>query len=110
MKRAEHLLTILAEECCEVGQRVSKALRFGLDEVQKDQPLSNADRILEELHDLFSVAAILHAEGVIGPFIPPAETVSRKLAKIERYFAISREQGTLEAGRLALQANRGEGQ
>lgn len=45
MKRHEHLLSILAEECCEVGQRVSKALRFGLDEVQPGQDLSNAERI-----------------------------------------------------------------
>lgn len=95
MTRTEHLLTILAEECSEVAQRVSKALRFGLDEVQAGQPLGNADRILEELHDLFAVAAILQAEGVIGPFVPPAEKVSRKLEKIEGYFAISRYQGVL---------------
>lgn len=28
MTRAEHLLTILEEECIEVAQRISKALRF----------------------------------------------------------------------------------
>ncbi len=50
------LLTILAEECCEVGQRVSKALRFGLMEVQPGQPLSNAERISEELGDLLATA------------------------------------------------------
>lgn len=50
------LLTILAEECCEVGQRVSKALRFGLMEIQPGQPLSNAERISEELGDLLATA------------------------------------------------------
>jgi NTP pyrophosphatase (non-canonical NTP hydrolase) len=49
------LLTILAEECCEVGQRVSKALRFGLSEIQLGQPLDNAQRISEELGDLLGV-------------------------------------------------------
>ncbi len=33
MNRRDHLLDILAEECAEVAIRVSKALRFGLDEV-----------------------------------------------------------------------------
>ena len=95
MNRTEYMLTCLAEECFEVGQRVMKALRFGLNEVQAGQPLHNADRILEELHDLFAVAAILQAEGVIGPFVPPAGTVSRKLEKIERFMAISRATGAL---------------
>jgi len=31
------VLTILMEECAEVIQRASKALRFGLDEVQPEQ-------------------------------------------------------------------------
>ena len=29
MTREEHLLTIVAEECAEVAQRATKALRFG---------------------------------------------------------------------------------
>ncbi len=96
MNTNEHLLTCLAEECAEVAQRVSKALRFGLDEVQADQPLTNADRIVEELHDLFAVAAILGRRGVLrNPTLVSPATVERKQHKIEKYFAISREQGTL---------------
>jgi NTP pyrophosphatase (non-canonical NTP hydrolase) len=98
MNRSEHLLTCLAEECAEVAQRVSKALRFGLAEVQPGQPLNNAERIMEELDDLFSVAnilmedAILHrANGLSGI------TIAAKRAKIEKFMAISREQGTLTA-------------
>ncbi len=59
------LLTILAEECCEVGQRVSKALRFGVNEIQPGQPLTNAQRISEELGDLFSVVDHLVELGVL---------------------------------------------
>ncbi|MEH3046477.1 hypothetical protein [Sphingomonas adhaesiva] len=95
MNRTEHLLVCLAEECDEVGQRVSKALRFGLSEVQPGQPLTNADRILEELRDLFAVASILASEGVIGWCLPEHMEVHAKLAKIERFMAISREQGVL---------------
>jgi hypothetical protein len=96
VNRTEHLLTCLAEECAEVGQRVSKALRFGLDEVQPGQPLRNRDRIQDELNDLFAVAAILAGEGVIGWCLPEQGQVRAKLEKIERFMAISREQGVLD--------------
>ena len=57
MVRREHLLTCLAEECTEVGQRVTKALRFGLAEVQAGQTLTNRQRIAEEYRDLVAVAS-----------------------------------------------------
>lgn len=95
MNRAEHLLTCLAEEADEVGQRVCKALRFGLREVQPGQPLTNDDRICDELRDLIAVAHILHSEGVIGWFMPEHGEVNQKRAKIERFMAISRVQGVL---------------
>lgn len=95
MNRTEHLLSCLAEECAEVSQRVSKALRFGLDEVQPGQPLRNSDRIEEELRDLFAVASILASEGVIGWCLPEQTEVTRKADKIEHFMSISREQGVL---------------
>lgn len=49
------LLTILGEEGAEVIQRASKALRFGIEEVQPGQPYSNAERIGHELGDLIEV-------------------------------------------------------
>jgi len=42
LNRAEYLLSVLAEECCEVAQRATKAQRFGLREIQPDQPFNNA--------------------------------------------------------------------
>ena len=96
LTRQEYLLICLAEECDEVGQRVSKALRFGLSEVQPGQPLNNGARILEEIHDLLSVLAILQREGVLpSPPLFPDDTIAAKLAKIEKFMAISREQGIL---------------
>jgi|TARA_A100001391_G_C5082480_1_gene280248 NTP pyrophosphatase (non-canonical NTP hydrolase) len=96
MNRREYLLTCLAEECTEVGQRVSKALRFGLGEIQPGQPFTNAERIAEEMGDLCDVYRILVNEGVLPVAAVNAET---KLAKIERFMAISREQGTLQEER-----------
>jgi NTP pyrophosphatase (non-canonical NTP hydrolase) len=92
MNRTEHLLACLAEECAEVAQRVSKALRFGLDEVQPGQASDNADRIADELGDLISVVEILVMDELIPEPIPDWR---EKLAKIERFMAISREQGVL---------------
>ncbi len=95
MTENEHLLLCLAEECDEVGQRVMKALRFGLDEVQAGQPLMNSERIVQELHDLFSVAEILHQRGMLADPYPRPETIAAKEAKIRKYMAIAREQGVL---------------
>lgn len=95
MTEDEHLLLCLAEECDEVGQRAMKALRFGLSEVQPGQPLSNADRIMEEAHDLLSVLAILQRRGVLPSPVLTNDRINAKQAKIARFMAISREQGVL---------------
>ncbi|HWT12279.1 MAG TPA: hypothetical protein VN231_05970 [Allosphingosinicella sp.] len=95
MNRVEHLLECLSEECSEVGQRVSKALRFGLGEVQAGQPLTNAERVVVELKDLLAVVEILVDESIIPhPMVTPVE-VDAKRDKIERFMAIAREQGVL---------------
>lgn len=97
MDRREHLLTCLAEECTEVGQRVAKALRFGLDEIQSGQPLTNRQRIAEEYRDLVAVANILVEEGILAvhEMAVRQKDVDAKRAKIERFMAISRREGVL---------------
>lgn len=49
------LLIILMEECAEVTQRASKMLRFGIDEVQPGHRLTNAQRLAQEVGDLYEV-------------------------------------------------------
>lgn len=97
MDRREHLLTCLAEECTEVGQRVAKALRFGLDEIQSGQPLTNRQRIAEEYRDLVAVANILVEEGILAvhEMAVSQKDVDAKRTKIERFMAISRREGVL---------------
>ncbi len=94
MTRLEHLLIILAEECSEVAQRASKALRFGLDEVQPRQGLSNEQRLWQELSDLVAVSEMLLAERGQGGVDPAA--VQAKKAKVERFLEYSRQCGTLQ--------------
>ncbi len=96
MTRNEHLLTILAEECAEIAQRVSKALRFSLAEIQPGQDLTNEERIEGEIHDLIAVAEMLNSEGVMLTW-PAPETVAAKKAKVERFLLLSAANGTLSA-------------
>lgn len=92
MNTTEYLLSCLAEECCEVGQRVSKALRFSLGEVQPTQDLDNADRIRAEYIDLLAVMEILVEKGIIqrvSDLDRPA--IDAKKAKVQKYldYAVS---------------------
>jgi NTP pyrophosphatase (non-canonical NTP hydrolase) len=94
MTKLEHLLTILAEECSEVAQRVSKALRFGVGEIQPGQPLTNAERIEEEMSDLIGVWNMLRDEGVVRP-LEYLLTVGKK-RKVEKYLAFSAGRGLVD--------------
>ena len=93
MNRQEHLLVIFAEECNEVAQEVSKALRFGLHE-QRDIPTSNLDRIQKEFNQLMAMRDMLWSEGVC--IRGDAQVVSEKIANVERYLNYSKECGTLD--------------
>lgn len=107
MNRDEHLLTTLGEELGEVQievlaldaaracQRVSKSLRFGLNEVQPGQDLTNAQRITAELKDVWAMAIICAQAGLI-PFPQPSIVeIEAKREKVERFMAIARAQGVL---------------
>lgn len=91
MNRLEILLIQLMEECCEVSQRASKALRFGLLEVQPNQELNNKERLNLEISDLYGVLQILHNEYKIGG---NEEEMNKKITKIEKYLNYSKECGT----------------
>jgi hypothetical protein len=101
VNRAEYLLTVLGEEGSEVAHRVSKALRFGADEVQPGQPDTNGERIRFEVYDVIASYLIAADE---NDGLPPlhldadiiAQMKATKRAKIETFMQISREQGTLQ--------------
>ena len=94
MNRTEHLLTCLAEECAAVAHRVSKALRFGLGEIQPGQELTNAQRIGQEFHDLLAIVEMLEE---IGALDRPTDThaIERKKTKVLAYMDFAQQCGTL---------------
>lgn len=65
LSETEHLLTCLAEECSEVAHRVSKALRFGLKEIEPGKTADNATRIAAEVTDLLAIVDMLEERGVL---------------------------------------------
>jgi ribosomal protein S8 len=94
MTRSELLLTVLAEECNETAQRVSKALRFGLNEVQRGQDLTNAQRIVYEFNDIMAVMDILRQEGFIENVID-ADAIQKKKDKLAEYMDYSQKCGVI---------------
>ena len=95
MKREEHLLIILGEECVETAQRVSKALRFGLKEVQPEHTLCNSERIIYEFNDIDAVMEILKDEGYLEKVIN-REAIEKKKEKVKKYMKHSIDIGILK--------------
>lgn len=97
MNRTEHLLCCLAEEAAEVAHRVSKALRFGLTEIQPGQDLTNAQRIGQEFHDMLAIVELLEEAGALDR---PSDThaIDRKRNKVLAYMEYAEQCGTLERG------------
>ena len=94
MNRTEHLLSCLAEECAEVAHRVSKALRFGLTEIQSGQSLTNAQRIAQELNDLIAIKELLRENGV--DLRLDHHAVEAKKAKVLAFVEYARNIGALD--------------
>jgi hypothetical protein len=93
--REEHLQVIAMEECDELSQRLSKALRFGMDEVQPDAAanpdgLTNRDRIAIEYNDLIAAMRMLGLDQQV-----PALQADKE-AKVERFLEHSAACGTLQ--------------
>lgn len=101
MNRTEYLLTQAGSECNELAHRITKAIHFGLSEVQPDQvpqPGSNAERIVGEYIDLMASVEMLVEDALL--IMPSAATVrdliAKKKKKVEHYMDYARDTcGTL---------------
>lgn len=94
MTREDHLLVITAEEGAEIAQRATKALRFGMDEMEPGQDRHNSQRLVDEMRDLMEMFRMMENAGMIGP--QWRQPHPDKRAKVEQYLELSRELGRLE--------------
>ncbi len=95
MTEQEHLLVILAEECAEVSQRATKALRFGLTDpkgTEPEQPFDNRTRLLMEINDLLAVVDMLFEE---MDYKSELLQYSKK-EKVKKYLKLSEKLGLLK--------------
>jgi hypothetical protein len=102
MTRDEHLMTIAMEECNEVAQRISKAKRFGMDQIQEDaddhpeenpERLTNRRRIVLEYYDLRAVLGMIGIDAWDNSDTARAYE-RQKVQKVERYLWRSAACGT----------------
>ena len=93
MNLTQAYLNQVAEECSEVAQRCSKAIRFGLEEVGPSEKGNNEERLRGEITDLYASIALL--EKHLGVGLINQAGIKPKQDKIERFLNYSREKGML---------------
>ena len=81
--RQREILVILIEECAEVQHRATKALRFGMGEIQPGQPDTNSARLAEEVGDLSAVLDMAVREDMLS-----ARLIARQRVLKERKLAV----------------------
>lgn len=82
MNREQSLLNHLAEECSELAQIASKAIRFEMDSDNNGQlEFTNEQRIIQEFNDLYAVITLLFPQ----QYIIDDEMIERKIEKINKY-------------------------
>ncbi|MEW8253726.1 MAG: hypothetical protein AB2747_05190 [Candidatus Thiodiazotropha taylori] len=96
MNTKEHLLTCLAEECAEIQQAVSKALRFGLDDGYPDADTTNAQDIAREYIDLMAVVDLCREHGIIKHPKKAKLMYGAKQMRVKQFMDYARERGALD--------------
>lgn len=96
-------MTIAMEECAEVAQRISKAARFGMDQIQEDaddkpeqnpERLTNRERIMREYYDLRAVLGMMGIDAWDNSD-QSKQVESDKVMKVNKYLGRSIRCGTL---------------
>lgn len=99
MTKNENLLVTLMEECAELQQAVSKALRFGMDGCHPLYPeKTNEHNIMIEYYQLVAVMEMLTNNGVLHNFSPADEALAKitKKTNVMQYQEISEATGRIK--------------
>jgi hypothetical protein len=97
MTKTEHLINKLSEECVETSQRCSKALRFGMEEIQPGQDQTNSQRIRLEFAGALAAYQELMEKGLL---VWPTDTeIAEARAKARQYLIYAEQKcGTVNHG------------
>jgi len=96
MNREQMALLKLMEECNEVSQRCAKAIKFGLEEKQPGQELTNRQRLYEEAVDVIAALDVLTDRGILDMDKVTNPEVAARKEKITKYDEYSRSLGILK--------------
>ena len=100
MDKAQYLLMKLAEECAEVAQRAIKQMQFGKLEIQPGQPLTNGERLMQEVNDLGVVLELLIEEKEMPDYNEREQEWDKlketKIAKMQKYLQLSANLGRIK--------------
>ena len=97
MNKTEYILTCISEECSEVQQAISKALRFGLDDFYPSKKEgNNLQDLIDELNDLSGVLLLAKENNILPEHFLDADKVVAKRDKILKYMDYSKNCGTLQ--------------
>lgn len=92
MTSNEQLMLIVMEECAELQQAISKALRFGVDGCNPETPhITNEYNINLEYQQLTAVMEMLVEKGIITEFDKSTNSMIKenKKEKVKYYQSIS---------------------
>lgn len=100
MTKKEHLLTVVMEECAEIQQAVSKALRFGMDGTNPcaGTGATNEENVLTEYYQLQAVFSLLFENHVLRePDVARQKAIiNAKVAKLKKYMGVSQKRGYMK--------------
>jgi len=97
MTRVQYLLTKLAEECNETAQRASKAIVFGLDDIQSGQLEDNAKRLVGEFCHILAYMELLRDEGYLElDEFDMEHEIEEKKKELDRWYQYSIDKGMVE--------------
>lgn len=85
MNHKEHLLTCLAEECAELSQAATKALRFGVDDMGPGEVRTNGENIQHEFNDVLAIIEMLAEQDVVPLGDSRPVILQKKKDKVTRY-------------------------
>lgn len=103
MDQKQFLLLKIMEECSEISQRASKALQFGMNEIQSGQDLTNQERLQSEIDDLLCIVELFNQHSEAGEgFITKitSEQLDAKRKKLNKFLVYSKDLGVLNLATL----------